>query len=84
MFNEQLMEELKSSLDMELYTLIEVTVDERHLIMYNEDDTVIIMIVDLEDDTQAVGSLEQARLRAMDMRELNRYINHVWYYGVCN
>ena len=84
MFNEQLMEELKSSLDMELYTLIEVTVDERHLIMYNEDDTVIIMIVDLEDDTQAVGSLEQARLRAMDMRELNRYINHVWYYGFCN
>ena len=84
MINEQLMEELISSLDMGLYTLLEVIIDDRHLITYNEDDIVIIVITDLEDNTQAMGALEQARLREMDMKELNRYINQVWYYGVCD
>ena len=81
MFNEQTIEELKLSLEMDLHELIELTHLDLHLLMYKENDTILVVIEDLEDGTQAVAPLAQSKLETMSIKELNNYINHVWNYG---
>ena len=71
--------ELLSNIEMGFYEVLETESNNLQLIIIQEKGNII---TNLEDETnQAVSMLSLKTFKSIDLKELNNYINQVWYYN---
>lgn len=72
-------EELIDNIEMGLYEVLETEANNLQLTIIQEKGNII---TSLEDETsRAVSMLSPKEFKSKDLKELNNYINQVWYYN---
>ena len=71
--------ELTDNIEMGLYEVLETESNNLQLIIIQEKGNII---TSLEDETsRAISVLSLKTFKSKDLKELNNYINQVWYYN---
>ena len=72
-------EELIDNIEMGLYEVLEIEANNLQLTIIQEKGNII---TSLENETcRAVSMLSPKEFKSKDLKELNNYINKVWYYN---
>lgn len=71
--------ELQSSLELDLYELLDTEMDGLQLTIVQEQGNVVVHLQD--EENEAFHMMTLSDFKSKNLKNLNNYINHVWYYN---